>query len=38
MNTWRRIPIAAGAILLLATGTQAIAAGRPLVVVELFTS
>ena len=38
MNTWRRIAIAAGAILLLATGTQAIAAGRPLVVVELFIS
>jgi hypothetical protein len=38
MNTWRRVAIAAGAILLLATGTQAIAAGRPLVVVELFTS
>jgi hypothetical protein len=38
MNTWRRIAIAAGAILLLATGTQAIAAGRPAAVVELFTS
>jgi hypothetical protein len=38
MNTWRRIAIAAGAILLFATGTQAVAAGRPLVVVELFTS
>jgi hypothetical protein len=38
MNTWRRIAVVAGAILLLATGTQAIAAGRLLVVVELFTS
>jgi hypothetical protein len=38
MSTWRRIAIAAGAILFLATGTQAIAAGRPVAVVELFTS
>ncbi len=37
MNTGRRIAIVAEAILLLATRTQAIAAGRPLVVVGLFT-
>jgi hypothetical protein len=37
MNTWRRIAIAAGAILLLATGTQAMQPADRLIVVELFT-